>query len=227
MLLEHEEKKALAKALTFMSSLSLSEYNLLERSLVLLNYEKGQALHHGGVDCSGLLIVREGQLRTFIISDSGKEITLFRLLKGDNCILTASCAFRNITFDVHVEAQTDSLVYLLPTAIYQQLERSNPTVHKFGNDIIAARFSEVMWLMEQVVFMRLDKRLAHFILDQAALSNKHKLNLTHEAIAHDIGTAREVITRLLKYFASEGLVGLARGEITLKDINRLKAMAEL
>ena len=227
MVLSHAEKEAVAASLTFVNKLSVFEYNLFQNNLIPLRYVKGSILHHGREDCGGLLYVKDGRLRTFIISGSGKEITLFHLLDGANCILSASCAFRNITFDVHVEAEADSSVYLLPTAAFQQLENSNPAVREFSGNLIAARFSDVMWVMEQVVFMSMDKRLALFLLEQATLGGSPRLDLTHEAIARNLGSAREVVTRLLKYFASEGLVNLSRGEITLKDPARLRTLSEL
>lgn len=226
MVLSHDEKEAIASSLTFMKKLSIFEYNLFTNNLLSLSYGKGKILHHGGADCSGLLYIKEGRLRTFILSGSGKKITLFRLLDGDICILSASCAFRNITFDVHVEAETDCSIYLLPTAAFQQLEDSNPAVRDFGSNLIAARFSEVMWVIEQVVFMSMDKRLALFLLDQASLADSRQLEFTHDAIARNLGSAREVVTRLLKYFASEGLVSLSRGKIILNDIIRLRILAE-
>ena len=226
MVLSQQEREFLNTSLTFMKKLSVYEYNLLQNNLSLLNYGRGRILHHGGVDCSGLMAVHKGRLRVFILSGSGKEITLYRLLEGDACILSASCAFRNITFEVHIEAEEASVLYLLPTGVYQQLENSNPAVREFSSSLMASRFSEVMWVMEQVVFMSMDKRLALFLLEQSELERSDMISLTHDAIARNLGTAREVVTRLLRYLSSEGLVQLTRGNIALKDVKRLRKSAE-
>ncbi len=174
-------------------------------------------LHGGGGDCSGLHAVLSGRLRAYMLSESGREITLSRLLPRDICLFSASCVIRDLQFDICVAAEQDSETLLLPSPDYQELARRSLAVADFTNRIMASRFSEVMWLMEQVLFRSFDTRLAAFLLEQSGVEGADTLRITHEQIARHLGSAREVVTRMLQYFQSEGLVVLSRGQIVLTD----------
>jgi len=221
--MEQKDIKFANEVLPFWDALSDNERTILLNRMSKLYYSKGQIIHSGD-DCTGLLLVRSGQVRTYILSESGKEITLFRLFDRDVCILSSSCMMKNITFDVQVEAEKDSEMLLIPTAVYQKLSDTNMAVKDFTNEIISSRLSDVMWVMEQVVFMSLDKRLANFLLDQYSIQGTDQLLITHETIARNIGSAREVVTRMLKYFQNESMVLLSRGMITLIDRKKLNSL---
>ena len=221
--MEQKDIKFANEVLPFWDALSDSERTILLNRMSKLYYSKGQIIHSGD-DCTGLLLVRSGQVRTYILSESGKEITLFRLFDRDVCILSSSCMMKNITFDVQVEAEKDSEMLLIPTVVYQKLSDTNMAVKDFTNEIISSRLSDVMWVMEQVVFMSLDKRLANFLLDQYSIQGTDQLLITHETIARNIGSAREVVTRMLKYFQNESMVLLSRGMITLIDRKKLNSL---
>lgn len=200
--------------------MNASEKSFLQDKLTERCYREGQNIHDGE-ECTGLILVKSGQLRSFILSESGKEITLFRLFEGDVCILSSSCIMRNITFDIQVEAEKNSEILIMPASVFKRLSDENPTVKNFQAEITAARLSDVMWVVEQVVFMSMDKRLANFLLEQASIEGRDDLSITHETIARNIGTAREVISRMLKYFENEGLAVLSRGKVTITDRKRL------
>lgn len=186
-------------------------------SLIDQTVPKGTVLHNGRMDCTGLFLLRSGQLRAYILSDEGREITIYRLFERDMCLFSASCLFRSIQFDVVIEAEKDTELWVIPAEIYKTLMEESPAVSNYTNELMASRFSDVMWLMEQVLWKSLDKRVAAFLLEEATIENTLQLHLTHETIANHLGTHREVITRLLRYFQSEGMVRLARGSITLLD----------
>ncbi len=186
-------------------------------------YQKGQLPHQGG-DCSGLLLVQSGQLRVYILSPGGKEVTLYRLFPWDICLFSASCVMKNIHFDLYVEAEKDTQVFVVPSEVYQELMKSSLAVADYTNQLMAARFSDVMWVMEQVLFTSFDSRLAAFLLEQARIDQKEELRITHEEIARHLGSAREVVTKMLNYFAQEGMVRLARGRVALLDTARLEAL---
>ena len=180
---------------------------------------------HGGSDnCSGLFLIYRGQVRVYIISESGKEITLYRLLEGDVCIFSASCMMNNIAFDIYIEVEKDTQAFLIPTTALKRLASEVLPVQKFINDIMASRFSEVVWIMEQALFTSFDKRLAGFLLEQAVMDDSDILSITHEKIANHLGTAREVVTRMLKYFQNIGLVKLNRGTIQIIDKKKLEEL---
>ena len=191
--------------------------NLTER-----NIKKGTVIHNGDMDCTGLLLVRSGQLRAYILSAEGREITVYRLFDRDLCLFSASCMMRSVQFDITIQAEKDTR--LIPAEVYRQVMEQSAPAANYTNEVMAARFSEVMWLMEQVMWKSLDKRVAAFLLAEAAIEGTLLLRLTHEAIANHLGTHREVVTRMLRYFQSEGMVRLSRGAVEIMDEKKLAAL---
>lgn len=206
--------------------LTNTEQETLYRSTKAENYSKGKVLHRGYLDCTGLYIIKEGQLRVFMISDQGKEITLYRLFERDICLLSASCIFNNIQFEVHIEVEKDTKAYIIPTAVYKKLMNESLIISNFTNGLISSRFSEVMWLMEQILFKNFDHRLATFLVEQSSIDNSETIYMTHEEIAKHLGSAREVVSRMLKYFQSEDMISLFRGGIKIEDYKKLNAIIE-
>ena len=178
---------------------------------------KGTVLHNGSMDCTGLLLVQHGQLRAYILSEEGREITLYRLLEGDICLFSASCMMRSIQFEVMIAAERDTELLLIPADIYKSVMEQSAPLANFTNEVMAARFSEVMWLLEQILWRRFDQRLAVFLLEESALEGTDLLKITHEAIGSHLGNPREVVTRMLRYFQNEGLVKLARGTVEITN----------
>lgn len=205
--------------------LSDAQRSALMSSVVLRHYEKGSTIHSGSDDCIGLLVVKSGQIRVYTLSDEGKELTLYRLLPHDMCLFSASCVMPSIQFDVMVSAELDSSVYVVPAKGYKTLMEQSAAVANYTNELMASHFSEVMWLMDQILNKRMDSRLAAFLLEESRLNSDTVLKITHERIAGHLGSIREVITRILRYFQEEGLVRLGRGSIRLTDIKRLEKLA--
>lgn len=185
----------------------------------------GTVLHNGSVSCLGMLLVLSGQLRSYILSGEGREVTLYRLFERDVCIFSASCVMQNIQFEVTIEAEKDSEILVLPPYIYKKLMEESAPMANFSNQIMASRFTDVMWLIEQIMWKSFDKRLAGFLIEESVLDNTDSLKITHEKIANHLGTAREVVTRMLRYFQSEGLVKLSRGTIELTDKKGLEQIS--
>ena len=181
-------------------------------------------VHGGENDCVGVIIVKSGGLRSYILSEDGREITLYRLFSGDICILSASCIINSITFDVHIDAEMDSELLIINNAVFAKLAEENVYVENFSLKETAGRFSDVMWTVEQILFMSFDKRLAWFLLDEASRTKSDEIPLTHDQIARYIGSAREVVSRMLRYFVGEGLVEQYRGGIKIVDKKRLREM---
>lgn len=205
--------------------LSGDQQKLLTDSALKRLIPKGAVIHSGSLDCTGLLLIEQGQLRAYILSDDGREITLYRLLERDICLFSASCIMRSIQFDVAIEAEKDTVLWIIPAEIYKSImEESAPTAN-YTNELMAARFSDVMWLMEQIMWKSFDKRLAAFLLEESTLEGNNILKLTHEIIANHLGTAREVVTRMLRYFQSEGMVKLTRGTVEITDEEKLRRMS--
>ena len=142
------------------------------------------------------------------------------------CLFSASCIMNSIQFDVMVKAEKDTRVFIIPAKIYKEIMEESAVVANYTNEIMASRFSDVMWLIEQIMWKSLDKRVAGFLTEETVLEGTMKLNLTHETIANHLGTHREVITRMLRYFQDEGMVKLARGMVEVLDSKRLQQLHE-
>lgn len=216
----------ISKVLTFWKDLSAEDQELLERNTHSVHYQQGENIHCGGNDCIGVLLIKSGELRTYILSEDGREITLYRQSPGNVCILSASCILKNITFDVMIDAVKDTEVLLINPTVFQQICDRNIHAENFSYKITADRFSDVMWAMQQILFMSFDKRLATFLWDETAASGADSISLTHEQIASYVGSAREVVSRMLKYFEKEGLVSLSRGTVTIIDKKRLRDLTK-
>lgn len=204
--------------------LTPAQQNRITGSLVSQNVKRGTVIHSGSADCTGLLLVRGGQLRAYILSDEGRELTLYRLFALDLCLFSASCMMRSIQFDVMVEAEKDTDLWIIPAEVYQEIMEESAPVATFTNEVMATRFSEVMWLLEQIMWKSVDKRLAGFLLEECALEKTSSLRITHEIIGSHLGTAREVVTRMLRYFQSEGMVRLKRGTVEITNPVKLKSL---
>lgn len=189
-----------------------------------ITYPKGKNIHDGN-ECYGVILVCSGSLRLYMMSDEGKDITLYRLYQGDLCMLSASCVLEAITFDVFVDAEEDSECYVINGSAFAALSERNPDIKIFALETAVSRFSDVMWVMQQVLFMSMDKRLAVFLLDESTRIGSDTIVLTHGQIARYMGSAREVVSRMLKYFASEGIVDVSRKGIKILDKKRLRELA--
>ena len=198
----------------------------LTDSAEFLKAKAGNVIHNGSMDCLGLLLIRSGQLRVYTLSSEGREITLYRLFDHDICLFSASCVMPNIQFEVIIEAEKDCEMWVLPSCLFKDLMEESAVVANYANQLISSRFSDVMWLMEQIMWKSFDKRLATFLLEESTLEGSASLKITHEKIANHMGTAREVVTRMLRYFQSEGMVKLTRGAVEIVDEARLEALAE-
>ena len=208
------------------NNMTPQQQQAVSASLVSRSVKKGALLHNGGADCTGLLLIKTGQLRAFILSKEGREVTLYRLFDRDICLFSASCILRSIQFDVAISAEKDTQLWIIPPDVYRHLMEQSACVANYTNEIMASRFSEVMWLMEQVMWNSMDRRVAAFLLEEAAIEGANRLSITHETIANHLGTHREVVTRMLRYLQGEGMVRLSRGAVELLDEKKLSALRD-
>ena len=203
------------------NKLTARQQDTIKSGLSFRTVEKGTVLHNGSADCTGLFLIKSGQLRAYILSDEGREVTIYRLFDRDICLFSASCMMNSLQFDITIEAEKNSELWVIPVEIYKTIMEDSAAVANFTNEIMASRFSEVMWLIEQIMWKSLDKRLADFLAQEILIEQSTVLKITHESIANHLGTHREVITRMLKYFQNEGLVRLSRGTVEITDEDRL------
>ena len=223
------EKKCLdflIEHVSFWEYLSQEEKERLINGTSVVSYKKGTLVHGGNEDCIGIFLVRSGQFRTYLMSEDGREITLYRLYGGDVCILSASCVLEAITFDVYIDAEEDTEALLIDASVFRMLAEKNIYVQNFGYRITTGNFSDVMWAMQQILFMGADKRLAIFLIDETSKNGTDMVKMTHEQIARLMGSAREVVSRMLKYFEEENMVALSRGEVRITDRKKLRELTE-
>ena len=205
--------------------MNASQQERLKSVSVFQKVKGGTVLHDGSPECLGMLLVCSGQLRAYMLSEEGREITICRFFERDICLFSASCVMPNMQFDIFIEAEKDSELWIIPACLYQNLMDESLAISNYSHNLITNHFSELMWLMEQIMWKSFDKRLAAFLLEDSALEGTNSLKITHEKIANHMGTAREVVTRMLRYFQSENLVKLTRGTVDIVDSKRLRNLS--
>jgi len=208
----------------FWDKISETDKDYICQNSYTITYPKDTNIHDGN-ECSGVILVRSGSLRLFMMSDEGKDITLYRMHQGDLCMLSASCVLEAITFEVFVDAEEDSECCVVSGPAFAAVSERNPSIRIFALETAVSRFSDVMWVMQQILFMSLDKRLAIFLSDESARTGSNTITLTHGQIAKYIGSAREAVSRMLKYFTNEKIVEVSRGGIKILDKKRLRKLA--
>lgn len=206
---------------SFWEHLSAADQELVRTNLHPLHYSAGQPVRSSGVDCLGAIFVKSGILRVYLLSDEGKETTMYRLRDGDVCILSASCVMSSITFEVEIDAETDCELLLIPTAVFSALMKRNIYVENFSYKLITERFSDMVAAVERMFFMSLKQRIAAFLIDESAAQHTDDLVLTQEQLARAIGSAREAVSRNLKQLSSCGCLEVARGTIRILDKKKL------
>ena len=215
-----------AEYLPFWNKLTAEQKQRIENVIEFRQIKKDTHIHDSSADCLGLVAVRSGQLRAYILSEDGREITISRLTQYDVSLLSASCVMPDMQFNVMIEAEKDSEFWSIPACMFKNLVDESLAVSNFSRNLLSGNFSELMWLMEQIMWKSFDKRLAAFLLEEIQLEESDTLRMTHEKIANHMGTAREVVTRMLRYFQNEGMVQLTRGAIEITDRDKLEALAE-
>ena len=211
----------------FWNKLTTQQQDRICSRIVRQQISKNTIIHNGSLDCAGLLLINAGQLRAYILSEEGREITVYRLFEMDVCLLSASCIMNSIQFEIMIKAEKDADLWILPPDVYRSLMQESAPVANYTNDLMASRFTEVMWLVEQIMWKSMDKRVAAFLLEEAAIEGVFQLKITHESIANHLGSHREVVTRMLRYFQSEGMVKLTRGIVEITDETKLRALQSI
>lgn len=215
-------KDFLADTLPFWNALTEEEKELCLSNIETKAFAKGTVLYHVGMGEASFKIVRSGIIRVFVSTPDGNEVTIYRLMGGDMCVLSVVCIMNMNSLDIHMEAEKDAEVSMIPAWVYQKLNEENNAVKDFTQQILTERFQAVMQVVSDLAFNNVGKRLARGLLRQMEFLDSRELFITHEALAKDIGSAREVVSRTLKHFENLGIVKLSRGKITILDIEELE-----
>lgn len=218
MLGRDEIARVFKESFPFYDKLSKQEEELLLDNSGSVSYKKGEVVYDASRECVGMLLVQRGELRAYILSPDGREITLYWLEKGDICALSASCILKNITFEVQIEAKSEVEAVLIYPAAFSRLCSQNLYAENFYLRLTADRFSDVMWSIQQLLFLSVDKRLAAFLVEESKKQQTLRLLLTKEEIARYMGSAREVVSRTLSEFSRQNAVSLFRGGVLITDM---------
>ena len=211
----------MSNRLPFWNLLTDKEKEILKDNTIERTYTKGSIVFDNSSSCLGLLNVISGQVRAYLVSDEGKEVTIFKLEDNDLCVLSASCIIKQITFDTQLVANEDTKVLIVPSNIIEDLAYMNIELRCYLYEKALARFSDVMWNMQELLFKGLDSRVANYLINQYERTDSTIIKVTHEEIANDINSAREAVTRILKLFVQDGLIKLQKGSVELVDVDAL------
>ncbi len=169
--------------------------------------------------CRGFPFVLTGSIRVVKLAANGRELPLYKVLPGESCIITSSCLLGHANYNARGMTESDTTLVLLPRALFDELLRET-SFRDFVFDLFAERISELMQLVEEVAFRKLDQRLANLLLGKG-----RQLHTTHQHLADELGSVREMVSRLLKGFADQGLVRLGREQIEILDPVGLRRIA--
>ncbi len=217
-----DDRNKISEIFTFLSDFSEEDYEYFFNSITEKKYKINENIFDAS-NCGGLVFVKSGKVRVYMVSETGKEITLFYLNQGEACIMNYQCFLTDISFDVYFTAGENTEILLLPNSYIEPLHKKYFSLQKYFMSTMSGRISEIMWLVEQIAFTSLDKRIAHLLVNK----NTKVIYITHDELAKELGTAREVVSRMLKYFEKNGVVKLSRSKVYIEDIEELKYIAGL
>lgn len=216
-----ENKEYLEKNVGFWNALKDYEKQLLIDSIKLSEIPKGTQLVRSSSECRGMIMLKKGRIRAFISSEDGREVTLYRLVDGDTCIMSASCMLKSVRFQVFLEVEKDASMFIIPQTVFIRLNSENNAVKDYTMNLLADKFSQSITIIDNMVFGSIPSRIASFLIEMIGLEGKDDLDITHDSIAKNIGTAREVVSRILKKWENEDIVQLTRGKVIVLNSRRL------
>ena len=209
-------------ALPFWGALTAREQETMQACAQIRSYRKGELIYSKEQECLGLIRVLSGAIRTFMLSDEGREVRLYRVDEQDTDVLSASCVMNQISFETQMVADTDCTLLIVPAVCLKSFKESNLHVRCFLFEKLGERFSDVMLNMQAILFTRLDERIAAALLSHAGGGT---VRITHEQLAGEINSTREAVSRILKDMERQSLIRLGRGRITLTDPKSLRILA--
>ena len=215
----------LLKSIPYWNDLTEEEKERVAAAAYVRHYETGTQIYGPCVECVGMIHVLRGETRAYLLSDEGREVTLFRVVEGDNCIISASCVLAHISFESHMDVSKPSDILIVPVGLFGELCEQNVHVRCFAYELATRRFSSVVAVMEQTLFSRLDTRLANFLLSTCRESGSPEVRMTQEELAARVNSVRETVGRTLKVFAADGIIRIRRGAIQVLDMEKLEEAA--
>jgi CRP/FNR family transcriptional regulator len=206
-----------------LTGLSAERLEALLRPAAVMQLPAGAQVFAEHQPCQGFPLLLEGSIKVCKLAASGRELMLYRVSPGGSCIISSSCLLGKSDYNARGIAETPLTLLALPVAAFAELMFAHPPFRDFVFHLFAERIGELMQLVEEVAFARLDQRLAKLLLARPG----DVLSTTHQQLADELGSVREIVSRLLKGFAAQGLVSLGREQITLIDRPGLQRIASM
>ncbi|WP_314665017.1 Crp/Fnr family transcriptional regulator [uncultured Selenomonas sp.] len=190
------------------------------------HYAKREFIHRGALAHTGTLHVISGSLRVYLVSEEGREFTLYILRDGDIALMASISFLNTVPCDIAIEAGKNTELFISDTMAVRSIFSENINVRARAYEYAIERLSEMLWKFQQMIFLSADRRLARFLLAESTRTAGDEIRLTHEETAQYLGTAREVVSRLIREFSQEGLVQTFRGRIHILNRTALKERAD-
>ncbi len=200
-------------------------FDMFMQSASLTTIDPGEYICHEGTSCGHLPLVTQGTARVFKLGENGREITLYRIDPGESCVLTASCILSKQAFPASAISETKISAVVIPAHKVVEWLTDSASWRDYIFGLVSQRLANVISVIEEVVFRRMDRRIADYICQHQSLDGS-PLKATHQSIASDLGTSREVVSRILKDLESKQLVKISRGAIEVADSEGLRKKAE-
>ncbi|MCB2205788.1 Crp/Fnr family transcriptional regulator [bacterium] len=201
-------------------------HSSFEKHAILQSIPAGTELSREGDACHHFPIVKTGMIRVFKLSRQGHEVTLYRIREGESCILTLTCLMKTSMFPAHAVVEEDSEVWLVPADVFRDWTAREDFWRDYVIGYLSRTLNNVIGLVDDMLFRRVELRLLDALLEQTS-DAQPVLTITHQELANEVGSAREVVSRHLKEFERDGLLSLARGEIRILDRREMKKRNEL
>ncbi|MDW7672353.1 MAG: Crp/Fnr family transcriptional regulator [Bacillota bacterium] len=209
-------------ALPFAEVLNREEKNRLLEHSTEVRYPAGKLLVESGALCEHVYVVLDGLIRIYKLSEEGREITYYRVGNGETCLFSMGCMLEHQPFDAVAQIEKDSRLLAVPGYLFEDLMNANPSFRNYIIRRLLVTITDLMILTEEVTFHSMNRRLSAFLLEESRLQGGDTLTITHEVISQELGTAREVVSRMLKEFEKKDLLALSRGKVRLKDVEGLE-----
>jgi CRP/FNR family transcriptional regulator, anaerobic regulatory protein len=206
-----------------LSGLPPEELEHLLQPAAIIHLPTGTQVFAEHQPCQGFPLLIEGSIKVIKLATNGRELMLYRVLPGGSCIISSSCLLGHTNYNARGVAETPLTLLPLPVSTFSTLMLKDAAFRDFVFHLFAERIGELMQLVEEVAFSRLDQRLARLILARQEVI----LNVTHQQLADELGSVREIVSRLLKGFAAQGLVTLGREQLCISDRIGLQKLASM
>jgi CRP/FNR family transcriptional regulator len=219
-MLDENHFERISQALPFLQTASPEIIREFKDYAYYARIPSGRDIFVEGDQVDGIALMMSGVVRVYKLGETGREITLYRFGEGESCVITANAILNQQDFPAIAQVERDAEAVMIPAEVFSKWVSQYDPWRDFVFSLVSDRLVSVMEIVDEVAFHRMDRRIASFLLNRAKLQNP--ITITHQEIANEIGSSREVISRLLEDFSNRGLVRLSRGEIQILDFEGLR-----